>query len=67
MGSALLAHLLERARELGHHAVIAGMSGDQLPSIALHGRHGFLEVGRQREVIRKFGAWLDLVHMQRSP
>jgi phosphinothricin acetyltransferase len=66
VGSAILAHLVGRARELGHHAIIAGIAGDQAPSLGLHARHGFVEVGRLREVIRKFGAWIDVVYMQRS-
>lgn len=65
IGSAILAHLVGRARKLGHHAVIAGIAGGHTPSLELHARHGFVEVGRLREVIRKFGDWIDVVYMQK--
>jgi phosphinothricin acetyltransferase len=66
VGSAVLAHLIGRARKLGHHTLIAGVSGDQHPSMALHAKHGFVEVGRLREVVFKFGQWLDVVYLQRD-
>ncbi len=65
-GSAILGHLVRRARKLGHHTIIAGVSGDQAPSMALHVKHGFAEVGRLRQVVRKFGTWLDVVYFQRD-
>ncbi len=64
IGRALLADLLARARSAGHHAVIAGVDGEQAASRALHEAHGFLEVGRLREVGHKFDRWLDVVYLQ---
>lgn len=66
VGSAILAHLVGRARKLGHHTMIAGIAGGQTPSIALHTKHGFVEVGRIREVMCKFGQWLDVLYLQRD-
>jgi phosphinothricin acetyltransferase len=66
IGSAILSHLVGRATKLGHHAIIAGIAGDQTPSLELHARHGFVEVGRLREVMRKFETWIDVVYMQRA-
>lgn len=66
VGSAILGHLVSRAGKLGHHTMIAGVSGDQAPSMALHVKHGFVEVGRLRQVVRKFGTWLDVVYFQRD-
>lgn len=65
LGSILLAALVERARTLDMHVIVAGIAGDNEGSIRLHRRHGFAEVGRMPEVGRKFGGWLDLVLMQR--
>jgi L-amino acid N-acyltransferase len=64
IGRALLAELIERARLLGHHTVIAGISADQPASIALHQQFNFIEVARLREVGYKFGRWLDVIYMQ---
>ena len=65
IGRALLADLVERARALGHHSIVASISADQEASIALHAAAGFLEVGRMRELGVKFGRWLDCVYMQK--
>ena len=65
LGSLLLADSVDRARALGHHAVLALIDADQSGSVELHRRHGFAEVGRLREVGFKFGRWLDVVYLQR--
>ncbi|UJR81623.1 GNAT family N-acetyltransferase [Sandaracinus amylolyticus] len=65
IGRALLSTLIERARALGHHTIIAGASADQDASIALHAAHGFVEVARLREVGRKYDRWLDVVYLQK--
>jgi phosphinothricin acetyltransferase len=65
IGSALLLELIERARALGKHVVVAGVDADNAASIRLHERLGFTSVARLSEVARKFDRWLDLVLMQR--
>jgi phosphinothricin acetyltransferase len=65
VGRALLADLIERARALGHHSIIASVSADQDASVALHRAAGFVEVGRMRELGVKFGKWLDCVYLQK--
>ena len=65
VGRSLVEALLPRARRLGKHVVVAGIDGDNAVSRRLHERLGFQEVGRFREVGRKFDRWLDLVFMQR--
>ncbi len=64
IGKAILSDLLVRAKRLGHHRVIAAISGDQEPSLALHQALGFTERGRLTEVGLKFGRWLDLVYLE---
>ena len=64
VGSALLAELVARGNALGHHTIIAGIDGEQAPSIALHARFGFTDAGRLRHAGHKFGRWLDVVYMQ---
>jgi L-amino acid N-acyltransferase len=65
IGRSLLEALLPRAQGLGKHVVVAGIDGDNAVSLRLHEGLGFVEVGRFREVGRKFNRWLDLVFMQR--
>ena len=65
IGRQLLERLVEVATEHGFHTMIARIADGNEASIALHQAVGFGLVGREREVGRKFGRWLDVVVMQR--
>lgn len=65
IGRLLLADLIARAEALGYHSIMALISADQEPSVRLHAREGFVEVGHLREVGRKFDQWLDVIYMQK--
>ncbi|GIP39005.1 N-acetyltransferase [Paenibacillus sp. J31TS4] len=64
IGARLLEELLVRARALGHHAVLAGITGGNTASIRLHEKFGFRHVGTFPEVGFKFGAWQDVSFYQ---
>lgn len=64
IGSLLLQDLISRARSLGHRAIIAAIDANQAPSLALHAKFQFQEVGRLRRVGLKFGRWLDVVYLE---
>ncbi|MCC6339058.1 MAG: N-acetyltransferase [Acidimicrobiia bacterium] len=64
VGRALLGELVGLARGYGYHCIIARVVGSNAPSIALHERCGFEQVGVEREVGRKYGRWLDVVELQ---
>lgn len=64
IGRAMLADLIERARGLGHHTIVALISADQTASVELHRKFGFAEVAHLKEVGYKFGRWLDVTYMQ---
>ena len=63
----LMQPLIDRARELGMHAMIAGIDAGNEVSYRLHQSFGFVEVAHFREVGFKFGRWLDLKFMELSP
>jgi phosphinothricin acetyltransferase len=65
LGRLLLTDLVELARDHGFHSVMARIVGGHEASIALHSACGFVTVGVEREVGRKYGRWLDVVLMQR--
>jgi L-amino acid N-acyltransferase YncA len=65
IGTALLGHLVGRAQKLGHHTIVAAVVGSETASLRLHAKHGFVEAGRLREVMRKFDMWLDVVFLQK--
>ena len=64
VGKLLLEPLIEGAKKLGLHAIIAIIDASNEASIRLHARCGFFEVGRFRKVGFKFGRWLDVVYME---
>jgi len=64
VGGLLLDALLERARERGHHSMIARIIADNDASLRLHERHGFVCVGREAQVAFKLGRWLDVLTLQ---
>lgn len=64
IGKDLLRELIERARDLGKHVMIAGIEARNAPSIRLHEQFGFRQVGLLPEVGTKFGQWLDLAFLQ---
>lgn len=65
IGRQLMAAIIAAARDRGVHVMVAAIDSENEPSIRLHERFGFTEVGRLPEVGTKFGRWLDLVLMQR--
>jgi phosphinothricin acetyltransferase len=64
IGKALVLALIERARRIGKHVVVAGVEAKNVGSIRLHEKLGFEHVGHLKEVGIKFGTWLDLVFLQ---
>jgi phosphinothricin acetyltransferase len=64
IGKLLLEPLIESAKGIGLHAIIAEIDASNEASIRLHARVGFFEVGRFRRVGFKFGRWLDVVYME---
>jgi phosphinothricin acetyltransferase len=65
IGTRVLDELIRLAQAHGFHSIIARITGDNDASIALHASCGFVLVGTEREVGRKFGRWLNVVEMQR--
>jgi L-amino acid N-acyltransferase len=64
IGKALMIELIDRARRLGVHVMVAAVESGNLASIVLHKRLDFLQVGRMPQVGAKFGRWLDLTFLQ---
>jgi len=63
-GRALLAALIEHAESHGFHSMIGRVTAENAASIALHEQLGFEQIGREREVGRKFNSWIDVIPMQ---
>lgn len=64
IGKMLLKPLIDEAKKMNMHTIIAGIDADNKISIGFHKQFGFVEVGYIKEVGWKFERWLDLVFMQ---
>ena len=67
LGRALLTELLDRSKAAGIKEVLAVIADKGAePSIELHKKLGFKEIGHMGKVGFKFGRWLGTVMLQRS-
>jgi L-amino acid N-acyltransferase YncA len=64
IGTHLMDNLIQQTSLRGHHAIIAGIDGEQSASVALHAKFAFVQVGHLRQVGFKFGRWLDVIYME---
>jgi L-amino acid N-acyltransferase YncA len=60
----LMPPLIDAARKLQIHAMVAGIEATNAASIALHEKFGFVEVAHFKEVGHKFGRWMDLKFLE---
>lgn len=65
VGRLLLAQLVDTARALGHHSVLARITAENVVSRRLHEALGFRLVGVEEAVAFKLGRWLDVAVYQR--
>ena len=64
VGKLLMPPLIEAARQLKMHSIIAGIDAGNEVSLHLHKSFGFVEVAHFKEVGFKFDRWLDLKFLQ---
>lgn len=63
-GKLLMQQLINIARSMNIHTMIAGIDAENQESIDFHKNFGFVEVGRIKGAGYKFNKWLDVVFMQ---
>jgi len=64
IGKMLMPPIIDAARQLGMHTMLAGIDASNEASIQLHKDFGFEEVAHFKQVGWKFGRWLDLKFLQ---
>ena len=64
IGKLLLVPLIEAAKEMNMHTIIASIDSNNESSLRLHKSLGFFEVANFKQVGFKFGRWLDLKFLQ---
>jgi phosphinothricin acetyltransferase len=65
IGSVLYKQLFDEIDNGDFHAIIAGISLPNDPSIRLHEKYGFTKVAHFREVGHKFGRWIDVGYWEK--
>jgi L-amino acid N-acyltransferase YncA len=65
VGSSLLKRLIELSEDNGIWTLQSGIFPENLPSLHLHLKHGFREVGRRERIGKINGVWRDVVLMER--
>jgi phosphinothricin acetyltransferase len=65
VGTLLMPPLIDGAKALGLHAIIAAIDAQNEASIRLHAKFGFEKAGLFRQVGYKFDRWLDVLYMER--
>lgn len=61
IGKMLLKPVIVAARDLGMHAILAGIDSEGEASLRLHAAFGFERVAYYKEVGYKFNRWIDVV------
>lgn len=64
IGKTLMMKIIEAAKTMNMHAMVAGIDADNNISLKLHEKLGFKQVAYFKEVGFKFGRWLDLIFME---
>jgi len=64
IGKLLMQPLIDAAKELKMHAIVAGIDAENEGSIELHKKFGFVEVAHFKEVGYKFDKWMDLKFLE---
>lgn len=64
LGKRLMLKLIEHAKAQNMHVMIAGIDHENIGSVELHKKLGFVQTGYMPQVGQKFGQWRDLVLMQ---
>jgi len=65
IGFALLSALIAHARELSYHSILAFIARENVASVMLHEKAGFVRRGELKEVGYKFGRFVDVVVYQK--
>lgn len=60
----LMPPIIYAAKVLNLHAIVAGIEAENIASIELHKKFGFVEVAHFKEVGYKFDRWLDLKFLE---
>ncbi|MCQ6282881.1 GNAT family N-acetyltransferase [Bacillus sp. EB600] len=65
IGSKLLKALIESSEQNGYWTLQSGIFPENVPSLKLHKKYGFREVGRRERIGQMDGMWRDTILLER--
>ncbi|WP_312469799.1 N-acetyltransferase family protein [Neobacillus sp.] len=65
VGSELLKALIEKSEQQGYWTLQSGIFPENIPSLKLHHKFGFREVGRREHIGKMNGVWRDVLLLER--
>ncbi|WP_416150729.1 N-acetyltransferase family protein [Salipaludibacillus sp. HK11] len=65
IGSALLKSLIEKSEQSGFWTLQSGVFPENIPSMKLHKKYGFKEVGRRERIGKMDDVWRDVILLER--
>ncbi len=65
VGGALLGRLIQASENNGIWTLQAGVFPENIPSLALHEKHGFRRIGFRERIAKLNGVWRDTVLLER--
>ena len=65
LGSILLKEIVEEGKRVGLHSILARITTDNLHSIYLNDKEGFVRIGVLKEAGQKFNRYLDVMILQK--
>jgi phosphinothricin acetyltransferase len=64
VGDALLVKIIEAAKRQNYHVMVGGIDTENVASIKIHEKYGFVHSGTIAQSGYKFGRWLDVAFYQ---
>jgi len=64
VGDALLQEIIEAAKRQNYHVLVGGIDAENVASIKMHEKYGFVHSGTITQSGYKFGRWLDVAFYQ---
>ncbi|MGG6447688.1 GNAT family N-acetyltransferase [Pseudobacillus badius] len=65
IGSFLLGELIKNSEEQGFWTLQSSIFPENIPSLQLHKKHGFRELGRRERIAKRNGVWRDTLILER--
>lgn len=64
VGDALLTKIIDAAKRQNYHVMVGGIDTENIASIKMHEKYGFVHSGTVTQCGFKFGRWLDVAFYQ---